>query len=437
MADDRSLEPVEEELAPTSEDERAGDAEYNPAMEPEKAKAWLNMLLESEKAFEEYNFACDNIEKLYANLEILRNLTRDRQFNLFWANLEILKPSIYAKAPVPVVVPKFKDRRPLYQTTSELLERCSIVAFDLTRINDLLMLVRDDLATTGRGVAWCRYEPAEPDENKSEYVCVDHKGRRDFLHSLSRNWREVTWVAAASYMTQAQARERFKTYSGDEYQKAEYKVDRELKDLGGTDNRERAKFWEIWHKGMNTVVWVAEGCEDLLDEADPEELAKLSNFFPCPKPAYSATQPGSLIPVPDVLQYKDQLDEVNTLTARLHALSHCLEVKGFYPAGSARSAMPCRRRSRRTAPGRVLIPISNWAAFGGSKEVIVWMPIDMIAQTITSVIAVASRSSRTSTRSWGCPTSCAALPTPARRWARSNSNRSTAQCASATSRARW
>ena len=68
-------------------------------MEPEKANAWLNMLCESEKAFEEYNYACDNIEKLYANLEILRNLTRDRQFNLFWANLEILKPSIYAKGP--------------------------------------------------------------------------------------------------------------------------------------------------------------------------------------------------------------------------------------------------------------------------------------------------------------------------------------------------
>ena len=388
MAEDKSLEPVEEELAPTAEDERAGDAEYNPAMEPEKAKAWINMLIESEKAFEEYNYACDNIEKLYANLEILRNLTRDRQFNLFWANLEILKPSIYAKAPVPVVVPKFKDRRPLYQTTSELLERCSVVAFDLTRINDLLMLVRDDLATTGRGVAWCRYEPRDEDRDKSEYVCVDHKGRSDFLHSLSRNWREVTWVAAASYMTQAQARERFKKYSGDEYQKAEYKVDHELKDLGGADNRERAKFWEIWHKGMNLVVWVAEGCEDILDKADPEELARLSNFFPCPKPAYSAVQPGSLIPVPDVLQYKDQLDEVNTLTGRLHALSQCLEVKGFYPAGSAEISDAVQAAIKTHSPGRVLVPISNWAAFGGSKEVIVWMPIDMIAQTITSVIAV-------------------------------------------------
>jgi hypothetical protein len=389
MADeDRSLEPAEEELAPTGEDERAGDQEYNPAMEPEKAKAWLNMLQESEKAFSEWNESCDNIERMYANLTSLRSTTRDRQFNLFWANLEILKPSIYAKPPVPVVVPKFKDRRPLYQTTSELLERCSVVAFDLTRIDDLLKLVRDDLATTGRGVAWCRYEPADEDREKSEYVCVDHKGRKDFLHSLSRNWREVTWVAAASYMTRAQAGARFKKYSGDEYQRAEYRVDKDAQEIGGADNRERAQFWEIWHKGLNKVVWVAEGCEDVLDEAEPDELADLNNFFPCPMPAYSATQPGSLIPVPDVLQYKDQLDEVNTLTGRLHALAQYLEVKGFYPAGSAEISDAVQAAVKMKSPGRVLVPISNWAAFGGSKEVIIWMPIDQIATTITAVIAV-------------------------------------------------
>jgi hypothetical protein len=389
MADeDRSLEPAEEELAPTGEDERAGDAEYNPAMEPEKAKAWLNMLDESEKAFQEWNESCDNIERMYANLSFLRSTTRDRQFNLFWANLEILKPSIYAKPPVPVVVPKFKDRRPLYQTTSELLERCSVVAFDLTRIDDLLKLIRDDLATTGRGVAWCRYEPADEEHDKSEYVCVDHKGRKDFLHSLSRNWREVTWVAAASYMTRAQAKKRFSKYSDDEYTRAEYKVDKDAQEIGGGDNRERAKFWEIWHRGLNTVVWVAEGCELILDEAEPDELAKLNNFFPCPQPAYSATQPGSLIPVPDVLQYKDQLDEVNTLTGRLHALAQYLEVKGFYPAGSAEISDAVQAAVKMKSPGRVLVPISNWAAFGGSREVIIWMPIDMIANTITAVIAV-------------------------------------------------
>ena len=378
----------DEELAPVGDDERSEDAEYNPALEPEKAQAWLNLLQESEDAFEDWNEACDNIEKLFANLENLRSNTRDKQFNLFWANLSILKPIIYAKPPVPVVVPKFKDRRPLYQTTSELLERCCTVAFDMTRINDLLMLVRDDLATNARGVAWCRYEPADKAKHKPEYICVDHKNRRDFLHSLSRNWREVTWVAAASYLTRPQARERFHRYSGDEYQRAEYKVNKEAKELGGGDNRERAKFWEIWHKGMNTVVWVADGCEFVLDVAEPEELAQLQNFFPCPPPAYGVCQPGSLIPVPDVLQYKDQLDEVNTLTGRLHALAQALEVKGFYPAGSAEISDAVEAAIKMKSPGRVLVPISNWAAFGGTKEVIIWLPIDMIANTITAIIAV-------------------------------------------------
>ena len=242
---------IVEELAPTDEDERAGDTEYNPAVEPEKAKAWLNSVAgEREGVRGVERRLATTLSGCMPTLSSLRSTTRDRQFNLFWANLEILKPSIYAKPPVPVVVPKFKDRRPLYQVTSELLERCSIVAFDLTRINDLLMLVRDDLATSGRGVAWCRYEPAMQSGSKPEYVCVDHKHRRDFLHSLSRNWREVTWVAAASYLTRAQAKARFGKYSGDEYQRAEYKVDKDLQEIGGGDNRERAKFWEVWHKGM-------------------------------------------------------------------------------------------------------------------------------------------------------------------------------------------
>jgi hypothetical protein len=38
--------------------------------------------------------------------------------------------------------------------------------------------------------------------------------------------------------------------------------------------------------------------------------------------------------------------------------------------------------------GRMLVPISNWAAFGGSKEVIIWLPIDMIAETISQCVTL-------------------------------------------------
>jgi len=376
MADDGK--PIEEDL-------RFDDENFNPSLEPKSAKAWQNLLRESEEAFEPWNNHCDNLDRLYASLENLSRFERAKEFQMFWANCEVLKPSIYAKPPVPVVVPKFKDRRPVYQAASEVMERCTTVAFDLTRINDLMLLVRDDLSMTSRGVAWCRYESSDGDSNYDhEKVCIDFKGRRDFLHSISRNWREVTWVAAASYLTRTEARERFRSTSGDAYQEAEYRVDKEAKNVGGADNRERAKFWEIWDKGSRRVVWVAEGVEDILDEDDAH--LDLQNFFPCPKPAYGTCQRGSLVPVPDVMQYKDQLDEVNQLTGKIHALSDALEAKGFYPAGGAELAEAVQAAVTTKTPGRMLIPIANWASFGGTKEVLIWLPIDMIATTIQALV---------------------------------------------------
>src|SRR6185369_8071771 len=247
--DERSEPPIEDRDPPADDDIRHDDLEFNPQLEPKKATAWLNLLLESETAFEPWNAHCDRLEKQFANLERLSNMARDKEFQMFWANCEVIRPSIYAKAPIPVVVAKFKDRRPVYQAAAEFLERCAIVAFDNAYINDIMMALRDDVALIGRGVAWCRYEgKGEGGYYSSERVCIDYKHRRDFLHSISRCWYEVTWVAAASYLTRSEARDRFRQYSGDEYQDADYRVDRDGKDVGGADSRERAKFWEIWDK---------------------------------------------------------------------------------------------------------------------------------------------------------------------------------------------
>jgi hypothetical protein len=381
MSDDNdNPKPIEADL-------RTEDHDYNPAVEPKKAKAWLNLLLESEEAFQDWNDHCDNIDRQYAHMGRLASLSRDKEFQMFWANAEVIKPSIYAKPPQPVVVPKFKDRRPVYQAASEVAERCATVAFDLTRIDDIMKLVRDDVALIGRGVVWCRYDSGgKGGYYDTEKVCIEFKNRRDFLHSIARNWEEVTWVAAASYLTRGQARKRFKETSGDEYQNADYKVDKDSQEVGGADNRERAKFWEIWSKKDDRCLWVAHGCEQILDEDKPH--LELCNFFPCPKPSYGTVQRGSLVPVPDVLQYKDQLEELNMLTGRIHALSDALEAKGFYPAGGTEMADAIETAIKIKTPGRILVPISNWAAFGTSKEVIVWLPIDQIVQAITGLVTL-------------------------------------------------
>src|SRR5262245_33092588 len=258
---------AEQPEKPVSDDLRFDDEEYNPAVEPKSSKAWLNLIEESEKAFKDWNDHCDKIDKLYANLAQLASMARDKQFQMFWANCEVIKPAIYAKPPVPVVVPKFKDRSPVPQAASEVAERVATVSFDLAHIDDLMLLIRDDVAIAGRGVAWRRYESGKGEDGSyyvSEKVCIDFKQRRDFLHSISRTWPEVWWVAAASYLTRAEARKRFYKHSGNAYQDADYKVDRDAKEVGGADNRERACFWEIWSRKDRRCVWVAKGCEKIL-----------------------------------------------------------------------------------------------------------------------------------------------------------------------------
>ena len=44
---------------PAEDDLRMDDEDYNPQVEPKSAKAWLNLLQESEDAFEHWNDHCD------------------------------------------------------------------------------------------------------------------------------------------------------------------------------------------------------------------------------------------------------------------------------------------------------------------------------------------------------------------------------------------
>ncbi len=360
------------------------DEEMDPNAEPKSSRAWLAQIVEAERAFESFQVKADAIDRLYADLARLANISKDREFQLFWANIQVLAPSIYSRPPVPVVVPKFKDRRPINRIASEMLERCASSAFDTADINSVMLLLRDDLAVVGRGCAWVRYETKKESDTDYERICIEHKDRKDFLHEPSRNWPEVGWVAGASYLTKKEMRKRFRKSSGDAYQRADYSVLREDRDNGGADNRRKCKVWELWSKTENKVVWVAKDVDVLLDEGEPH--LKLEGFFPCPKPVYATTQRRSLIPVPDMLYYRDQIEEINQLTARIHALSEALRLKGFYAAGGE-IGEAVETAMKLNDPGKIMVPVSNWAAFGGGSQApILWLPIENVATTIAGVV---------------------------------------------------
>ncbi|CAN7625813.1 hypothetical protein [Aminobacter sp. LjRoot7] len=257
---------------------------------------------------------------------------------------------------------------------------------DREDIDGVMRRVRDDLAINARGCIWVRYEAKSKDSGLTERACIEHKNRRDFAHDPAREWKEVGWVAGRAWMTRKEMRLRFQKTSGNAYTGASFAKQKD--DKNKSDGKLKAGVWEIWSKTENKVVWVTPGVDVVLDESEPH--LSLEGFFPCPQPAYGTVEPNSLVPVPDFLFYKDQAEEVNELTNRISALTLALKVRGFYPSGAGELSDAIEAAIKSVDDRKVLVPISNWAVTGNGspKDTIVWLPLDMVATTLTQLIAL-------------------------------------------------
>lgn len=348
-------------------------AEYDdtPSDAPGKSGPWLKKIKAAEKAFEVYQEKATNIEKLSANLEKLAKNSGDKEFQIFWANLEVLKPAIYTRPPRPVVMPRHSDLGEVIRKAAEMMERALVYDVEADDLHDTLLHVRDDLATCSRGVPWVL--------DNGQAIHID---RRDFLHEPARKWKEVTWAARAVYVTKEDGVERFgEVFRGVEVNKIGQKDDGEY-----FETEEKAKVWEIWCKESKRVYYVVEGVETILEENDP--FIDVKDFFPCPQPAYGTLQPGSLLPVPDFVYYRDQVDEINTLTRRISSLTESLRMKGFYASGASEIGEAIESAMKQTSDKAILVPIANFAALGGVnlKESIVWLPIREVGELIASLV---------------------------------------------------
>ncbi|MBO9441385.1 hypothetical protein J7363_04725 [Phaeobacter italicus] len=339
--------------------------------EPSASKPWLDAIEEAEKAFNVWNEKCDRIDELYANLSKMADARGDRQFQIFWSNVEIMRPSVYQRAPQPVVMPRHSDTGEIPRKASELVERALEYDVEADDLHETLLLVRDDLCLSGRGVPWVL----------DDARCI-HVDRRDFLHEPARKWKEVSWVARRAYVGRDEGVKRF----------GETFLDAKREEIGndrGDDYQStgrKAQVWEIWSKTSGTVVWVTEGVDTVLDEQPP--LFDVKGFFPCPKPAYATVERGTLKPIPDFVYYRDQVDEINELTARISGLAESLRLKGFIAAGASEVADAVETAMKQTDNKAILIPVSSAAAMGGKalRDAIVWLPVSEVAGVIQACI---------------------------------------------------
>lgn len=251
---------------------------------------WDSFLKDYDRAYSEWNDKIDRLEKIYADEGMLRREYSETEMKVFWANLEVINPSVFSRSPVPVVAAKFKSRKPIVQKSAEVLERSLLSSFEADDIHGTLKLLRNDYTLAARGTAWVRFET----EDGYECVKIEHLNRRDFAHGPARKWKEVPWAARRAFLTRQEMRERFEQFSGDVYLKAQYTA----KGTGEKEDEDKsvekkAIVWEFWHKVLGVVCWHSPGLDKVLDITNEPPL-KLKGFFPCPKPAFGTLVPGTL-----------------------------------------------------------------------------------------------------------------------------------------------
>ena len=392
-----------------------------------KYRRWLIEIEQAEKWCRDWHEVARKCLRRYRDERRNATATDDgqRRVNIFWSNVETLKPALYARRAKPVVERRFRDADPVGKAAAETLERAITFATDNDQFDEVIKQARDDRLIVGRGTAWVRYvphfqqmQPPTPDDGVSvtddageyeaeteegaeaesepmqpaealafEEVAFDYVAWTDFLMAPAKTWREVPWVARRVQMTRHELVERF----GEEIGGAVPLNARPDRD--GPDNAEarfrdglvaRADVFEIWDKAERKACWIAKGYEGLLDERN--DPLRLREFFPCPRPLFATITTDSLIPQPDFLLYKDQANDLDDVTYRLSKLTQACRVSGVYDAAQDASL----GRLFGEGSDNQLIPVNTWAAFsekGGFRGVMDFVPLDGVIATIRELTA--------------------------------------------------
>lgn len=125
------------------------------------AKFWLDQI-NSVKDNSQYKHWIRRGETIVKRYRDERNRTDEegqRRYNSLWSNVEILKPALYGKTPLPVAERRFKDKDPTGRAAAQILERALRNEIEICGFNEALNQAVSDYLLPGRGTVWVRYEP--------------------------------------------------------------------------------------------------------------------------------------------------------------------------------------------------------------------------------------------------------------------------------------
>jgi len=351
------------------------------------------------------------------------------QFNILWANTEILKSATLSRVSKPNIARRFKNDDPVARDASILLEKCCDFVHDETEFADELKLARDDFLLPGRGVIRLKYhanlvqtsleraeigvddldddldkaeifmldgeikEPEgffDPEDRDSAYVeqvaseeiIPEYVHWKDFLCSQSRHWNEVWWVAFRHGMVKDEIENMF----GEERVK-EIEIPSATRQDTDGNKTDVFEVWEIWDKRNRKRIWYVGEAKDTIEIEDAP--LDLKNFFPCPKPLVPFTTTDTTVPVSLYSVYRDQAQELNVVAGRLEHLTAMVKAAGLYDSANAADMLSLRNLG--DGEFKALSTAADFGGSGGFKNAIFHLPISEYAAVIQILDARATK----------------------------------------------
>ena len=418
------------------------------------AARWIAEIRLAEQSMQRFWDRGARIEARY--LDERREVDRgERRFNIFWSNVQTLKPAVYAKPPKPIVQRRYLDADPVGRAASTILQRAIATSIEMSDWHETTSQAVDDYLVPGRGTCWVRYEPhfrdidaaevqageaaegggagpmdmgapeaeTEHPEDGGRYAQGDaaepeEDGPENDGYQITNtveNPREITYEEVCwDYVHwQDLLHNAARIWQEVRWVGRRVLVDRDegverfgemFRDVpmtwapDGVDKEstqfqffQRAVVYEIWDKPSRKVYWICPDCGDYPLDVREDPLM-LADFFPCPRPLSATTATNSVLPRADFVMYQDQAELLDELEGRIARLSQAIKAVGVYDA-----AADGVQRVFNEGVDNQLIPVPNWAAFaqgGGFKGAVDFLPLDTMAQALAQLALVKEATKR-------------------------------------------
>src|SRR5260221_479843 len=186
-------------------------------------KYWLAQDKLAEKELQDWQKRGRKVVKRYRDERASQSGRSGTRFNVLWANIQVLKPVLYARTPKPDIAPRWIDtNEEVVRLAATILERALVYICDRHNIDSVIGSCVEDRLLPGAGFARIRYEPSFGDEEEdpenagqtyrpveSETVRWTYEHWQDVAWGPCRRWEETPWLRFRSYMTRDELVKRF------------------------------------------------------------------------------------------------------------------------------------------------------------------------------------------------------------------------------------